>query len=102
MRESQGGKEVWFGVLFGLLLLAGLALLVLGVYLAFSQREYTVLALALLTIVVTASAYALAGREQQAELLGQLQDQNRLLDLISERLLISDQAKRIAYRQKDR
>lgn len=102
MSDLNKGRDVWMTVLFVLLLVAGLAVLSLGMFLAVTQRQFEVLALGLLTVVVPAAAYALAGRDGDVELLQLVKEQNRLLDSINERLLISDQAKRIAFRQKDR
>ena len=104
MDNANDRRDIWLTILFVLLLLAGLALLALGAWVAWTQQEYTVLGLGLLAVIVPASAYALAGASDQgpdpnAERMRELA---RLLESINERMLISDQAKRIAFRQRDR
>ena len=104
MAKTNDRRDAWLTILFVLLLMTGLALLALGAWVAWTQREYAVLGLGLLAVIVPASAYALAGAgapDQPAES-PQVREQLRLLESINERLLISDQAKRIAYRQRDR
>ncbi len=100
--KNNPPKDQWKSMLLGLLLIAGLALLVFGVYLAVNQQEYIVMALGLLCVSVPASALAVAGRDQDASVVGILRDQAELLHQINEHVLVSDQAKQIAFRQKDR
>lgn len=103
MPESNPQRDVWLTVLFVLLLLAGLAVLALGVWLAVVRAEFVILAIGLLCVGVPAAIYAVAGRGGvDPVIVKQLQDQVQLLQSINERLLISDQAKRIAFRQNDR
>lgn len=103
MEDSNKSRDVWLMILFALLLLAGLAVLVLGVREAIGQGEYVTLGLGLLAVTIPASLYALAGSKSGAGDMGlYIQEQNRLLKSINDRMLISDQAKRIAFRQKDR
>ncbi|QNN24574.1 hypothetical protein HED60_20625 [Planctomycetales bacterium ZRK34] len=103
MEDSNKSRDVWLMILFALLLLAGLAVLVLGVREAIGQGEYVTLGLGLLAVTIPASLYALAGSKSGTGDMGlYIQEQNRLLKSINDRMLISDQAKRIAFRQKDR
>ncbi len=99
---STKPRDSGMTLLFVCLLVAGFFVLALGMWLAIQRQEFVVMSVGLLTIVVAVSAYAATGRESDAALMAQLAEQARLLDSINERMLISDQAKRIAYRQKDR
>ena len=63
MQEPNKGRDVWMMVLFALLLVAGIAMVGAGAYIAVTQRHFEVLALGLLSVMVPASAYALAGRD---------------------------------------
>ncbi|MBI1370896.1 MAG: hypothetical protein GC162_19860 [Planctomycetes bacterium] len=103
MQDGSKSRDVWLTILFTLLLLAGLALLLLGVYEAVTAKQFVTMGLGLLCVVVPASLFALSGRDSgNADLLAHVMEQNRLLRAINDRMLISDQAKRIAFRQKDR
>jgi hypothetical protein len=103
MEDSNKSRDVWLMILFALLLAAGLAVLVLGVRQAIEQGEYVTLGLGLLAVSIPAALYALSGAKAgSGDLALYVQEQNRLLKSINDRMLISDQAKRIAFRQKDR
>jgi outer membrane protein assembly factor BamD (BamD/ComL family) len=110
MNEAQGKRDTWTTLLFVLLIVSGLAVLALGLWQAVMEREYVVLGLGLLCVTIPASIYALSGQSgggggSSADLSAvgkELAEQAQLLKSINERLLISDQAKRIAYRQNDR
>jgi len=103
MDSPNKSRDVWLMILFALLLLAGLAVLLLGVREAITQGRYITLGLGLLAVSIPASLYALSGsRETGGDLAAQVAEHNRLLKSINDRMLISDQAKRIAFRQKDR
>jgi outer membrane protein assembly factor BamD (BamD/ComL family) len=88
-------------LLFTLLLASGVVL-ALGFYLALNRSEFVVLAIGMLALIVTAGFFGLAGRGGGGATGDEAARQSRLLQAIADRMLISDQAKRIAYREKDR
>ncbi len=98
---SGKAKDLWTLILFVLLLVAGLAVAGLGALLAARDGTFTVLALGVVAVVVPASIYPLVGRSGSGAV-GGSDEQTELLRSINDRLLLSDQAKHIAYRQKDR
>lgn len=105
MAEPQKSRDPWVTLLFSVLLLGGVFLTFgLGLYLAIRENQYTVLALGWLAISIPASVYVLMGRPGGRAAGASNADprQVELLNTIAERLLLTDQAKRIAYRQKDR
>ncbi|MEX0777731.1 MAG: hypothetical protein WD042_18665 [Phycisphaeraceae bacterium] len=97
-KKSDG----WLMVLYGVLLLAGLALLALGMIELVQSKNAMLLGFGVLAIAIPAALYPIAaalhgdggsaGGDQATE----------LLKSINDRLLISDAAKRIAYREQDR
>jgi hypothetical protein len=96
--RRSGKRDIWTIVLFTMLLAAGLVIVGIGIAVALDSGDLTVLALGVVAVVVPASIYPLVSRgggagggEQQA-----------MLREISERLLLTDRAKSIAFRQKDR
>jgi hypothetical protein len=106
MPKTNRKTELWLIALYALLLLAGLALLGLCVYFYIDHREggLAPLVLGALAVIVPAaicpialallSLRAAAGRYPPRAV--------ELLESINDRLLISDQAKRVAYREQDR
>ncbi|MHC4996339.1 MAG: hypothetical protein ACYTGQ_14940 [Planctomycetota bacterium] len=102
MNQAPPKKDVWQTVLVSLLLLSGIGLLALGVWLAATRQEFEVLALGILAVIVPAALYGLIGAQATShndELAEKILAQ---LEQINDRILISDQAKRLAYRDKDR
>lgn len=97
-------RDFWLTLQFTLMLLAGIALLALGVYLALKRQQYEVLGLGFLAVIIPSAVYALLGSGQREDggMSAELVEQRRMLQQISDRLLISDRAKRIAFRQRDR
>lgn len=99
-RRPRG--DLWTMLLFGLLMLAGLAVVGLGVVVAARPpHQFTVLAVGVLAVIVPASVYPLLLG------LGGAQGSNTdeavaLLRSINQRALLSDQAKRVAYRETER
>jgi len=95
-------RDGWLILLYGLLLLGGLALLAVGVIRLARDQEILILAIGILAVIVPAALYpiasALVGQgdsvDESDPVLVQLKE-------INNRLLISDSAKRIAYRQRD-
>ncbi|MEX2672665.1 MAG: hypothetical protein WD294_11205 [Phycisphaeraceae bacterium] len=101
---STKARDAWVSVLMTLSLLASLALFGLGGYLALVNQEFVLLGLGLIAVVVSAAglAFAAPAEDGSAELVQAVQRQHELLESINNRLLISDKAKRVAFRQKDR
>ena len=56
--DTNRTRDVWLTVLFVLLLLAGLAVLSLGIYLAIVRAEFIMLGLGLLAVTIPAAIYA--------------------------------------------
>ncbi len=105
MFDRPNARGWWVHLLFFLLLLIGVATVVIGareVLVRPTQTSYLVLGIGLLTVVVPAAVYPFATTHPTGELDQRLSEQRRLLEQIAERELISDQAKRILYRQKER
>ncbi|MBI1374339.1 MAG: hypothetical protein GC159_16605 [Phycisphaera sp.] len=96
--NADGGNNVLVFVLF----IFEAALLVIGIWLGTTQHDYTLMGLGMLAIAVSLSLYLFSGGQGGGGGSQAMKDQNILLNSINERMLISDQAKRIAYRQKDR
>jgi len=94
------------GKMLAILVLAAfeLGILVIGAMQASNTADFTMLGFGMLAIAVTASLYLFSGGGGGGGggVAQAIKDQNILLNSINERMLISDQAKRIAYRQKDR
>lgn len=102
MSDAPSKNDLWQTVLFGLLLVTGICLLALGIWVAVTGGGFVVLALGVLAVMLPAVGYGLVangglGGQDNAspEILAHLKTLN-------DRILISDQAKRLAYRDKDR
>lgn len=103
MNDKQNPRDTWQIILFTLLVAAGLGLIALGIYRATNNFDdgLIILAMGVLGVIVPAAIYPLLSRQTA----GQSSNGDRveeLLTTISERMLLSDQAKRIAYREQDR
>lgn len=85
-----------------LMILAGLVVLGLGIYLAINRQQYEVLALGVVACMLPAAISILASRSSNSDLTARIAAQEQILASINDRLLISDRAKRIAYRARDR
>jgi hypothetical protein len=106
MPKTSRKIELWLITLYALLLIAGLGLLGLSVAFYWQQRDLGLapVVLGALAVIVPAAicpiALALAGIRAAA---GRYPPRVvELLESINDRLLISDAAKRIAYREQDR
>ncbi len=98
-------RDGWLMVLYGVLLLAGLALMVLGLIDVFASRNAMLLGFGVLAIIIPAALYPVAAgmAENPGRSTSPLDAAtSELLRSINDRLLISDAAKRIAYREQDR
>ena len=90
---------------FTFLFVAALLMVAVGVYKLFETGDGTILAVGVLTSVTVCGQYLISlGRGAPSTEAASDTDSEivRTLKSINDRLLISDQAKRIAYRQKDR
>jgi tetratricopeptide (TPR) repeat protein len=101
MSHSPRSKDLWTTLLYVLLLLAGIALTCLGVYLAVKTHDYIVLALGVLTIIIPASMAPLLHRSSTGVAASDPRHIQLLQD-IKDRLHMSDLARRMADRRKDR
>ncbi len=101
---DQKHRDGWLMVLYGVLLLAGLALMVLGLIDVFVSRSPLLLGFGVLAIIFPAAIYPVAAALQEgaSRASGVDPGTTELLHSINDRLLISDAAKRIAYREQDR
>lgn len=88
-------------VLYGLLWIAGMVLLVQGIVEYQKSQNALMLSLGVLAIIVPAALFPIAATLRQAHS-GSTGDSDDILRSINERLLLSDIAKRIAYRHQDR
>lgn len=103
MASVNDRRDLWLNVLFLVMTVTGLAVLGLGVWQAWGEGRYALMGLGFLGVIVPATGYlvsVMAG--ERGRLYQQVQEQTRLLQQLNERVMISDQAKRIAYRQSDR
>jgi hypothetical protein len=90
---------------FTFLIVAAIAMLLAGVYQLFTYGDGLILAIGVLASVTVCGQYITATNQSAASAPAAADGEsetNRWLKSINDRLLISDQAKRIAYRQKDR
>jgi hypothetical protein len=105
-------SAAWIWVYLVALALAG-TLLGLGIYRAVARGEWDMLSMGLLALVVVVSTWPLAmilgtstpGGSQPADLSNvneRLEQVSVLLNVISEQQLLSDRAKSVAFREKDR
>ena len=104
--RERPARDGWLMVLYGLLLLVGLALLTFGVIRAITENDLTLMAVGVLAVIVPAALYPIASAMAAV---GPQDVSRRALDpilaqlrLVNERLLLSDTAKQIAFRTKDR
>ncbi len=98
-------KDVWLLVLYGLLLIASLALLAMGVVRYFTREgDVILLGAGVLSVIVTAAMFPIAVALFDRQSGGPVgaENANELLRLIGDRLMISESAKRIAFRAQDR
>ena len=107
--KPASGPDFWTLIAFTLFIAAGLAVTAYGLVQSVEQQQPSLLlALGLIAVSVPASVFILvdrvgaAGSGDNSQLLTELKLQNKLLTNINDRMLISDQAKRISYRQQDR
>lgn len=103
----SSSRDGWLLVLYGLLELGGIALLVVGLVQAFAENRYELLGAGVLAVIVPAALFPIAsalaaqrGGAGEANVAGD--DTTALLRTIAERVMISDAAKRIAFREQDR
>jgi len=103
---SSSNKPNWLITSYVVLIFVGVVLLVMGV-IEWNRGEGTLLlALGVLGVIIPASllpiAAVLLGATSGGSMEQKLDQVSSLLEKISERMLISDAAKRIAYREQDR
>ena len=100
---TGAAKPRSYAGVYVLALLLSLALFGAGVYLAAKHREWAVLAAGGVSVIATLLAWpiaASAGRAASGG--GRMDDLATLLNTVSEQQLLSDRAKSVAYRTKDR
>jgi len=105
--SSSRGKDGWLTFLYVVMFLASVLLILLGVVEMRNGEGPAVLGMGVLALIVTMGLYPLASAMTAAARRPALPEQTRerlenLLASINDRLLISDAAKRIAYREQDR
>jgi hypothetical protein len=106
MTQPTKKRDGWLIVLYLLLLLAGLTLMGIGVF-EYSRshlltESLILLGLGLLAVMIPAALYPIAANLASPPPTDAQAQSLELLRSIAERLLISDAAKRIAYREQDR
>lgn len=113
MEETQQSRPAGFSIAFAGVLVLSLALFGVGVYLVAQGKGWTVLSAGSLAVIGTLLAWPLslacgaravdrAVELRMAPVLGRFDRILSQLTLIGEQQLISDRAKQIAFRQKDR
>jgi len=104
----QNKSDAWLLVLYGMLMVGGIALLVLGImkYIDPVAPDAVLLGAGALAVIVPAALYPVASYLSRGGGGGPAASTDertiQMLESIRDRLLISDAAKRIAYREKDR
>ena len=102
MPDTASPRDPWQTILFAFLLLAAVVMCALGVYLAIDRQEFQVLALGVLAVITVSGLWSVAGRGGAADEGAAHARQVQLLQMIADRLHISEQSKRVASRHKDR
>jgi len=97
-RDSGSGASALPNAVFVILVVAGIAVLILGLV----KSEPVVIGLGVLAISVPVSAFLSLMSQGPSSTAALIEKQTGLLETMNERLLLSDQAKRIASRQQDR
>lgn len=92
-------RDGWLLVLYIILLLAGILLLALGLIEAVQTGSRLLLGMGVLAVMLPCAAYPIVSALRES---GSDPRLGELLDSINQRMLISDAAKRIAYREQDR
>ena len=104
MAEPKKTGDLWLLVLYVLMVVAGLALTGVGLYrYVYLHGDLEVMGLGVLAVLIPAALYPIATALNSVA--GPQAADPRVLELlqaVSDRLLISDTAKRIAYRERDR
>lgn len=101
---GQQNNDVWL-IMLHLLMLAGSVFMVVQGALIFKASNFwsgELLGLGILGVIVTAASYTIASSTKNSSPAGNNAQNDRLLAVIADRLLISDTAKRILYRERDR
>ena len=103
-RNSTANR--WLVVLYGALLAAGLALLAVGIVFAFQTGEVMLLGLGMIAVVLPAALYpiasALSAAARQVVSRDSVAAAVEQLRIVNDRLMISENAKQIIYRPKQR
>ncbi len=99
MPETPSKRDGWLIVLYAILLVAGILLLALGLMEAGRTGNFLLLGLGVLAVSVPAAGYTIVAALRENSMDPRSID---LLESINKRLLISDAAKRTAYREQDR
>ncbi len=103
-QAQQGNSDVWLIMLHLIMLVASGFMIVQGAMI-FRASEFwsgELLGLGILGAIVTAASYTIATSSGSKPAAGTDAQTDRLLAVIADRLLISDTAKRILYRERDR
>ncbi len=100
MDKPKNERDLWNTLLFWALIVLALGVIALGIYEAGQGDGFVVMALGVVALVVPCSVYPTLSNNGGSASGGGPSEM--LLSEISERLLLTDQAKRIVYRQKDR
>ncbi len=100
-------NDSWMTLLYGLLLLAGLMLFAVGVIDRSRTGESTMLALGALAVIIPGAMFPVTWLLLRMQTPSQTYDNQfdavrELLASINERIMISDTAKRLAFRESDR
>lgn len=105
-QPSGKGRDLWLLILYGVLLASGLGLLAAGIYLAMGTTpDYTLLGMGVLAVIVPAATYPLAAGRSDSSAGSQAEFQAQIIALIKDvqdHLLVSENAKRVIHREKDR
>lgn len=101
--KADKRRDLWTTILFTLLLLAGMAVVCLGVFLAATKGQYEVLALGVVAVMIPAAVLPLMQQLADGEASGGgSAKQVELLEQISDRMRMSALSRRVADRQRDR
>ena len=102
-QATRADRPKTYAGVYILAFLLSLALFGVGVYLAAKHQGWAVLAAGGVSVIATLLAWPIAaGAGRAAAGGGRMDDLATLLDTISEQQLLSDRAKSVAYRTKDR
>jgi hypothetical protein len=102
MAEPAKKRDGWLIVLYLLLLATGVTTLVMGIFDYTKSHNMTLLGLGVLAVIVPVALYPIAAALASPPPSSNDERSLEMLRTIAERLLVSDTAKRVAYREQDR